>query len=121
MDTLSLPIIPDEENDEQFKRQVQEAFPVEKMPTAPEILLERILIKAEALPQVSSEDAVAEETESASDVSPSVRIQQQRAAQSKVTPSIRQVRQLQQFNWQLYHQYLERSWNKANVGSGIQF
>ncbi len=105
------------ENDGTLKRHIQEAFPCEPSPTPATTLLERILIKAEAMPQATPDSDAQSE---APEVSPSVAMQQHRASQQTNTLQ-RHTRQLRHLNWQLYHQYLERPLHKANVGSGIQF
>lgn len=123
MDMFSLGQKPEssEPDDGALKRHVQEAFAGEPTPTSASALLERILIKAEALPQVAPE-ATTELQPSvveALDVSPSVAIQQQRATQLQRTTPQRHIRHLRHLNWQLYHQYLERPLHKTNIGSGI--
>lgn len=123
MDMFNLQSKPDAaDNDSALKRQVQAAFSCEEPPIPAATLLERILVKAEAMPQAAPEgcDAVADIIAEAEELSPSVAMQQRKASQAKVTTSHHRVQQMRQSNWQLYHQYLERQASKVNVVSGIQ-
>lgn len=117
------------EEDADIRRAVENAFPAEAHPTSSNLLLERIMLRAEAAPQLAAtrdaDTTYHPEVDATAESSPSVLAQQRRNLVENLSTSTlpvqQQLQKLRSINWELYHEYLERNIHKVNATSGLHF
>lgn len=118
------------EVDELLQEEVQAAFPVQKTPTAPDLLLDRLMAHAEALPQLASLEAeealmVAyeqEEDEPQTNEQSSWwgRFVRSRRVEHAPEAQLQHTRRLaQELQFELYREYLENNLRQVRTGVGL--
>lgn len=120
-----------------LRREVENAYTLEEPQTSSSLLLERLLLQAEATPQLYAMEAddMTEDTVEATATaaqpheSPSVALQRHRRVIDRVlegrndipAPIKARIRQLRLINWELYHEYIEQNLGRINASSGVKF
>lgn len=126
--------------DAQLQQQIENAYCAETHPTPSALLRDRLLLQAEATPQLAPRANTLAETSpngANTTVSPAENAAVSRDIQPRnilarlfatsgtsgtaSTSMQDKLRQLREMNWELYHEYLEQNLSCANSTSGVNF
>lgn len=122
------------DEDKRLRQEVERAFGHETHPTPSAVLFERLMLQAEATPQLDTHNerhqteltaemgaSVINTNRDLADAGRSILARVFNISDKSATSTADKLRQLRDINWELYHHYLEQNLNCTNATSGVNF